>query len=200
MNMFKNYLWRVVELPNNISIMKCLIQFLLSKDNKKRQPKHFDMMKTLLKLGFMATRNFLFSQTQRQMKRLIMLSLIVFLPSGLFAQTEPEFIQNWTFLEEAEFHFDVSYAVVKCNPVADPVVIMNAFNEGGGYAKVGFTLAISDDAGNTAEVEIPLFATKLGDMFIASCESDDHSNLRFAIPAGIDAATMKMAITYNTGS
>jgi hypothetical protein len=185
MNLFKNYLWRVVELPNNISIMKCLIQFLLSKDNKKRQPKHFDMMKTLLKLGFMATRNFLFSQTQRQMKRLIMLSLIVFLPSGLFAQTEPEFIQNWTFLEEAEFHFDVSYAVVKCNPVADPVVIMNA---------------ISDDAGNTAEVEIPLFATKLGDMFIASCESDDHSNLRFAIPAGIDAATMKMAITYNTGS
>lgn len=157
-------------------------------------------MITLLKLGLQTPRNFLFSQIQRQTKRLIMLSLIVFLPSGLFAQTEPEFIQNWTFLEEAEFHFDVSYAVVKCNPVADPVVIMNAFNEGGAYPRVGFTLAISDAAGNAAEVEIPLFATKLGDMFIASCESDDHSNLRFAVPAGIDASSMKIAITYNTGS
>jgi hypothetical protein len=113
---------------------------------------------------------------------------------------EPEVIQNWTPLEEAEFHFDVSYAVVKCNPDADPVVIINAFNEGGTYSKVGFSLAISDAAGNTAEIEIPLFATKLGDMFIASCASDDHANLRFAVPAGIDAATMKMAITYNTGS
>ena len=129
-----------------------------------------------------------------------MLSLIMFLPFGLFAQTEPEFIQNWKSLEEAEFHFDVSYAVVKCNPVAEPVVIMNAFNEGGTYPKVGFKLAISDDAGNTAEVDIPLFATKLGDMFIASCQSEDHSNLRFTVPAGIDPATMKIAITYNTGS
>ena len=129
-----------------------------------------------------------------------MLSLIMFLPSGLFAQTEPEFIQNWTPLEEAEFHFDVSYAVVKCNPVAEPIVIMNAFNESGTFPKVGFTLAISDSAGNTAVVEIPLFATKLGDMFIASCDSEDHSYLRFAVPPRIDAATMKIAITYNTGS
>lgn len=157
-------------------------------------------MKTLLKTGVQPAIQFILDQLHRQQKRIVMLSLIVFLPSGLFAQTEPEFIQNWTFLEEAEFYFDVSYAVVKCNPDAEPVVIMNAFNEGGTYPKVGFNLAISDAAGNTAEVEIPLFATKLGDMFIASCESDDHSNLRFAVPAGIDAATMKIAITYNTGS
>lgn len=158
------------------------------------------MMKTLLTHGLNATHFFLFSHIQRQTKRLIMLSLILFLPSGLFAQVEPEFIQNWTTLTEAEFHFDVSYAVVKCNPVAEPIVIMNAFNEGGAHPKVGFKLAISDDAGNKAEVIIPLFATKLGDMFIASCESEEHANLKFAVPAGIDAASMKIAITYNTGS
>lgn len=158
------------------------------------------MMITLLKLGLKTKRNFLFSQIQRQTKRLIMLSLIMFLPSGLFAQTEPEFIQNWTPLEEAAFHFDVMYAVVKCNPVAEPVVLMNAFNEGGAHAKVGFKLAISDASGNKADVEIPLFSTNLGDMFIASCNSDDHAYLRFPVPAGIEAATMKIAITYTTGS
>jgi hypothetical protein len=116
------------------------------------------------------------------------------------AQTELEIIQNWTQLEEAEFHFDVSYAVVKCSPTSKAKVLLNAFNEGGSYPKVGFKLALKDAAGHQAAVEIPLFASKLGDMFIASCNSDDHANLRFDVPEGIDAATMTIAITYNKGS
>lgn len=131
-----------------------------------------------------------------------MLFLTIMLGSSkmALAQTEPEFIQNWTPLKEAEFHFDVSYAVVKCSPTSKAKVILNAFNEGGSYSKVGFKLALKDAAGNKATVEIPLFATKLGDMFIASCDSDNHSNLRFDVPEGIDASTMIIEITYTTGS
>ncbi|TDE29234.1 hypothetical protein E0I61_08690 [Flavobacterium ranwuense] len=115
-------------------------------------------------------------------------------------QTEPKYIQNWTQLEEAKFYFDVSYAVVKCSPTSKAKVIMNAFNEGGTYPKVGFKLALKDAAGNEAQMEIALFETKIGDMFIASCDSEDHANLRFDVPEGIDASTMKISIIYNTGS
>lgn len=133
---------------------------------------------------------------------LTLLFLTILLGSNLkvSAQTEPEFIQNWTQLEEAEFYFDVSYAVVKCSPTSKAKVLLNAFNEGGTYTKVGFKLALKDAAGNKAAIEIPLFASKLGDMFIASCDSDNHSNLRFDVPEGIDASTMTIEITYITGS
>jgi hypothetical protein len=134
---------------------------------------------------------------------LTLLFLTIMLSSSttmVSAQTEPEYIQNWTQLEEAKFYFDVSYAVVKCSPTAKAKVIMNAFNEGGTFPKVGFKLALKDAAGNKAQVEIPLFKTKLGDMFIASCDSDEHANLRFDVPAGIDPLTMTIEITYTTGS
>ena len=116
------------------------------------------------------------------------------------AQTEPEYLQNWTQLKEADFYFDVSYAVVKCSPTSKAKVLLNAFNEGGSYLKVGFKLALKDANGNKAIVEIEPFATKLGDMFIASCGEEDHSNLKFDVPEGIDGATMKIEITYTTGS
>jgi hypothetical protein len=119
---------------------------------------------------------------------------------SLSAQTGSEVIKNWTALEEAEFHYDVSYTVVKCTPSATAMVLLNAFNEDGTNPKVGFTLAISDAAGNTAEVVITPFASSLGDMRIASCSSDEYSNLKFEVPAGIDASTIKMDITYQTGS
>lgn len=115
-------------------------------------------------------------------------------------KTEPIYIQNWTRLEEAKFYFDVAYAVVKCSPTSKEKVIMNAFNEGGIYLKVGFKLAFKDAAGNEAQVEIAPFETKRGDMFIASCDSEEHANLRFDVPKGIDASTMKISIIYNIGS
>lgn len=131
---------------------------------------------------------------------LLFLAIMLVSSAIVSAQSEPQFIQNWTQLEEAEFHFDVSYAVVKCSPTSKAKVILNAFNEGGSHPKVGFKLELKDAAGHKAAVEIPLFATKLGDMFIASCDSDDHANLRFDVPTGIDASTMKISITYITGS
>lgn len=116
------------------------------------------------------------------------------------AQSDPEYIQHWTALEEADFYYDVSYAVVKCSEDAAPMVLLNSFNEGGTYKSVGFTLSIKDEGGNEAEVIIEPFESKLGDMFIASCDSDEHSNLKFAVPSGIDAKTMTIEITYNIGS
>ena len=116
----------------------------------------------------------------------------------LSAQSEPEVLQNWTALEEADFFYDVSYSIVKCSPTSNAMVLINDFNEDGTNPKVGFTLNFSDDNGNTAQVVITPFASSLGDMFIASCNSEDHSNLKFECPKNIDLATMKIDITYQT--
>jgi hypothetical protein len=116
----------------------------------------------------------------------------------LSAQSEQEVLLNWTALEEAEFHFDVSYTVVKCSPTSKATVLMNTFNEDGTNPKVGFTLDFSDDNGNIAQVVVAPFASKLGDMFIASCASEAYSNLKFDCPDNIDLSTMKVKITYQT--
>ena len=155
------------------------------------------MMKTLLKLGLQATRNFLFSQIHRQTKRLIMLTLIMFLPSGLFAQSEPEFIQMWHPLEEAEFQFDVTFAVVKCTADSKPIILLNAFNEAGNVDKIGFTLELTDANDNQATIEVAKFEIGKAQMQIASCDSDEYSNLRLDVPEGIDPATLSIKITYN---
>ena len=126
--------------------------------------------------------------------------LTLFFSITLSAQSETEVLKNWTALEEAEFHYDVSFTVVKCTPSSKAIILINAFNEDGTNAKVGFTFAISDAAGNTAQVIIAPFASKLGDMFIANCNSEEHSNLKFEVPAGIDTASIKIEITYQTES
>lgn len=118
---------------------------------------------------------------------------------NLSAQNSPDIIRNWTALEEAEFHFDVSYSIVKCSPNSKAVVLLNAFNEDGTNPKVGFTLNFSDANGNTSVVKIAPFKTKLGDMFIASCNSSKYSNLKFDYPENIDLKTMEIKITYQTG-
>lgn len=139
-------------------------------------------------------------QTLNKFFKVCSFMLMFFFSVASYSQKPPEFIQEWQPLEEAEFHFDVSYAVVKCTPSSNAVVLLNAFNESGAHPKIGFTLNLSDASGNKAQVTIPLYSTTLGDMRMSSCESDEHSNLKFEVPAGIDAATMKIDITYNTGS
>ncbi|MFC2110041.1 hypothetical protein ACFLRU_05815 [Bacteroidota bacterium] len=142
-------------------------------------------------------------QLQLSLKKLLKVSLfalVVSFSTAIYSQNPPEFIQEWHPLEEAEFHFDVSAAVVKCSPTSNAVVLLNAFNESGAHPKVGFTFDLTDASGNKAQVTIPLFSTQLGDMMMSSCESDVNSNLKFEVPAGIDAATMKIDISYNTGS
>jgi hypothetical protein len=42
-----------------------------------------------------------------------MFTLVLLFTITLSAQTAPEVLKNWTVLEEAEFHYDVSYSLVK---------------------------------------------------------------------------------------
>lgn len=126
--------------------------------------------------------------------------LLFGISTTLYSQSTPTFIQEWQPLEEAEFHYDVSYAVVKCSPSSKAIVLLHTFNESGAETNVGFTFNLTDSSGKTAKVTVPIFSSKLGDMKMSSCESDENSNLKFEVPAGIDAATMKIEITYNTGS
>ena len=124
--------------------------------------------------------------------------MALFFSIGLSAQSQPEVLKNWTALEEAKFHYDVSYSVVKCNPTSKAMVLINAFNEDGTNPKVGFTLVFSDSNGNTSTKVITPFASKLGDMFIANCNSEAHSNLKFDFPENIDMSSMEIKITYQT--
>ncbi|WP_139958058.1 hypothetical protein [Flavicella sediminum] len=140
------------------------------------------------------------NQNLKTLIKVSLLAIVLNFSTSIYSQNPPEFIQEWQPLEEAEFHYDVSYAVVKCSPTSNAQVILNAFDESGSHSKIGFTLDLTDATGNKAQVTIPLFSTKLGDMNISSCESELNSNLKFEVPAGIDAATMKIEITYNTGS
>jgi hypothetical protein len=130
--------------------------------------------------------------------KLFITSLFLLSSVLTYSQSEPEVLKNWTALEEAEFHFDVSYSIVKCSPASKATVLMNTFNEDGTNPKVGFTLDFSDASGNKAQVIVAPFASKLGDMFIASCASEAYSNLKFDCPDNIDLSTMKVKITYQT--
>jgi hypothetical protein len=125
-------------------------------------------------------------------------TMVLFFSITLSAQVEPETLKNWTVLEEAEFHYDVSYSVVKCSPTSKATVLINAFNEDGTNPKVGFTLNFSDADNNTAQVIVAPFASNLGDMFIANCNSEEHSNLKFNFPENIEISSMKIEITYQT--
>jgi len=126
--------------------------------------------------------------------------LTLFFSITLSAQSETEVLKNWTALEEAEFHYDVSYSVVKCSPSSKAMVLINAFNEDGTNPKVGFTLDFSDSSGNKAQVVVAPFASNLGDMRIASCFSDENLNLKFDFPENIDVTSVKIKITYQTAS
>jgi hypothetical protein len=130
----------------------------------------------------------------------VLTALMFLCTVNVSAQTSPEVLKDWTALEEAEFHFDVSYSIVKCTSNSKTMVILNAFNEDGTHPKVGFTLKFSDDKGNSEEVIVKPFATRLGDMFIGSCDSNEHANLRFEYPNNVDLSTLKIEITYQTGS
>ncbi|MBO3696888.1 hypothetical protein [Roseivirga sp. E12] len=112
-------------------------------------------------------------------------------------QTEPEYIQGWTALEEAEFHFDVLYAIVKCSPESNPMILLNAFNEGGNVKSIGFTLNFTDGKGKTAQHIVEKFDIAFADMQIASCDSDEYKNLKFPVPTGLDPSNLAIEITYN---
>jgi hypothetical protein len=58
-----------------------------------------------------------------------MFTMVLLCNITLFAQLGPEDTKDWTALEEAEFHFDVSYSAVKSSPTSKATILTNAFND-----------------------------------------------------------------------
>lgn len=117
--------------------------------------------------------------------------LIVFsVQANAQAQTEPEYIQNWTALPEAEFHFDTAFALVKCSPDSAPVIFLEVFNEGGNVNNISFELIIGDKDRNTATVEIPSFQIAPSKYIRPKCGDAGTDFLKIAAPEGIDANSM----------
>jgi hypothetical protein len=56
-------------------------------------------------------------------------TMVLFFTITLSAQVEPEVLKNWTVLEEAESHYDVSFSVVKGSSTSKATVLINAFNK-----------------------------------------------------------------------
>lgn len=127
-----------------------------------------------------------------------MLSLIMFLPLGLFSQSKPKIIQGWNNLEEADFLFDVYYQIVECTPLISATEVhLWAFNEGGNVDAIGFTLTLKDGDGTKVTHTIKKFEIGLGKSHKADCANDDYPYLKFALPTEIDLATLTIDITYN---
>lgn len=58
-----------------------------------------------------------------------MFTMVLLCNITLFAQLGPEDTKDWAALEEAEFHFDVSYSAVKSSPTSKATILTNAFND-----------------------------------------------------------------------
>ncbi len=132
--------------------------------------------------------------------RYIALTCMVFSLSFSYGHAQdPEYIQGWTALEEADFYFDVTYAVVKCSSDASPVILLNAFNEGGNVSSIGLVLELTDANGNESVIEVPTFDIAFAEMQIAGCDSSENGHLKFDVPDGMDATSLSIEITYQKG-
>ncbi len=125
------------------------------------------------------------------------------LASGLFLvfsmqakAQEPEIIRGWDNLEEAEFHFDVYYQIVRCSPNAKTQIHLWAFNEGGNVDAIGFTLTLSDSDGTTTTHVVEKFDIGFGRSHKALCDSEDYDYLKFDLPTDIDVDSLTIDITY----
>jgi hypothetical protein len=106
------------------------------------------------------------------------------------AQSEPEYIQKWTPLPEAEFFFDTAFAVIKCLPDSEPVIVMEVFNEGGNVTSISFELIIGDKDRNQANVTIPKFEIASSKYIRYKCGDPETKFLEIKAPEGIDPQSM----------
>ncbi len=106
------------------------------------------------------------------------------------SQAEPEYIQKWTPLPEAEFFFDTAFAVIKCSPDSEPVIVMEVFNEGGNVTSISFELIIGDKDRNQANVTIPKFEIASSKYIRYKCGDPETKFLEIKAPEGIDPQSM----------
>lgn len=139
-----------------------------------------------------STTHLVISFTKKFRTFLLASGLILFLSVQLNAQSqaEPEYIQKWTQLPEAEFFFDTAFAVIKCSPDSEPIIVMEVFNEGGNVPSISFELIIGDKDRNQANVTIPRFDIAPSKYIRHKCGDPDTKFLEIKAPEGIDAQSM----------
>jgi hypothetical protein len=97
---------------------------------------------------------------------------------------------------EAEFYFDVFYSIVDCE--GQRVVLITAFNESGLKQNVGFDIMLEDSKGTKQLLRVPIFLSKQAEMFQTSCESSNHSFLKFNLDKNFDVETISSKIEFYT--
>ncbi len=114
------------------------------------------------------------------------------LQSGQAQSIKNDVLSSGAF--EAEFHFDVFYSIVDC--AGTKTLLITAFNESGSKKEVGFDIEFSDAIGNKQTFQVPVFKSKISDMFQTSCESDQNSFLKFAVTKDFDFKTISGTIKF----
>jgi hypothetical protein len=113
--------------------------------------------------------------------------------TGALAQTV---IKGWTFAAESSNHVDVSYSVVKCSPTSSAELHLQIFNEKPTADTAKLNVVIADATSTqsfTTSVTMPL---GLAELVSADCASTALSNLKIAVPAAYDPATLTVTITF----
>lgn len=150
------------------------------------------MKLTLLSKGVLAGTSPLVISFTKTIRKLFLGLCLLALPffSQAQSQAEPEYIQKWTPLPEAEFFFDTAFAVIKCSPDSEPVIVMEVFNEGGNVASISFELIIGDKDRNQANVTIPKFEIASSKYIRYKCGDPETKFLEIKAPEGIDPQSM----------
>lgn len=132
------------------------------------------------------------------LKKLYSLAAVLLLMTSynLSAQSESTgdmtFHQEWTQLpEDGKRHTEVAYAVVACD--AGDMVLLNVFNEIGDPKDIAMTFTLTDGE-QTATVEFAKRSFGPGEMLMGDCSTNSVG--KFAVPAGLDPATMTISVTY----
>ncbi len=131
-----------------------------------------------------------------KIKRIIvtfLIGVLIAFQSTAFAQS----LKNNTLSSgafEAEFHFDVFYSIVDCD--GTKTLLITAFNESGAKTEVGFDLEFVDALGNKQTFQVPIFKSKMSEMFQTTCESDQNSFLKFAVNKEFDFKSIAGSIKF----
>tara|TARA_B110000211_G_C14062891_1_gene546411 strand:- start:1402 stop:1803 length:402 start_codon:yes stop_codon:yes gene_type:complete len=124
------------------------------------------------------------------------LMLVAMLAFGNVSQAQGDVIHSdWKALEESPKLIDVSYRVATCDG-NEAQIHLHVFNENVSPQEVSFKLHLTDEDGNTGDIEANGIKMDLAEMRNAECGSTDNTDLIFSIPTGINQNKFSVTITY----
>lgn len=129
----------------------------------------------------------------------VFLSLVLLLSisSKSFGNDEPDIVQDWVALPEAEYMLDVSYRIIDCHREGNFEIHLHLFNENSEKSDATFKLTIKDQiSGESFEHPITNFPLPFGDMQSAECSSENNSKLKIRIPEEYSESNLLIEITY----